>query len=371
MYIAVLINNKGEIAMNEWTKDDSWCTTGNSFEELQRVLRKIDEVTTRKYAHLKEIDLYTLHEGRYYGHSNGDFVEQPEGIKASTIMYYNDKLHDVSQRVIFSLAARVELTGRSLTIPSWKRDEYIVELCKKSKDEVAVIERAGKVFGVFSDKYAYIPQENLLGILTEACGLFGEINISFYMDQDMTCIYTEFSEKADRIACSYELSEDTIPGLYITTSDTADSAVRIQEYWKIGSARVLGKKVSRKHIGSADVDDLIEDMKHKIFSNYEYVPQRLSELSEIEIDDKAIDFEYILKKYKIEELLGKKRTKDLIPQIEMEIYGKKTAYDVVISLLTLGERLVGELSQLQKELIQERLYDILEYDFSSSRLVLT
>ena len=116
---------------------------------------------------------------------------------------------------------------------------------------------------------------------------------------------------------------------------------------------------------------LIEDMKHKIFSNYEYVPQRLSELSEIEIDDKAIDFEYILKKYKIEELLGKKRTKDLIPQIEMEIYGKKTAYDVVISLLTLGERLVGELSQLQKELIQERLYDILEYDFSSSRLVLT
>ena len=187
----------------------------------------------------------------------------------------------------------------------------------------------------------------------------------------MTSVYVEFTKERDRIAASYDLSKDITPGIYVATSDTADSSFRIREYWNIGSNYIIGNEVSRKHIGAVDMEELIDSMKRKIFGEYQYVPQRLSELSEIEIDINSVDLEYILKKYRVSEFLGKKRTRELIPQIEMELFGKKTAYDVVISLLTLGERLVGDLSQFQKEIIQERLYDILEYDFRGSRLVLT
>ncbi|MBQ8135194.1 MAG: hypothetical protein IJ192_12445 [Clostridia bacterium] len=352
-----------------WKKNDTWQSKES---DLRKALQEIDGVTTKKVVPIRDIVLWTRGDDEKFNSQRKNIsTHVPEEIYVNhhTLMEYNGKLHEMSENSLAALGIRLELYGAALNTSSQLRDAYMDELCAHSKAKASIIERRGKVFGVFSDKYCYVPQESLMNIIESALSELNEDNpdIKFKITQFETGIKISFPSIRDDISKMYHLPETMTPGLYITTSDTSDSAVSVQEVWTLKGIDTLGCRVGRKHLGVVDINDLIRQMKRKIFKNYTYVPEKLCEMLLIDID--YVDVEYIIKKLGIHKIIGNKRTQELISQLSMEFAGRTslTAYNVAVSFLSLADRIDG-LKDAQKMMIGEACYGILDYKFEEEKV---
>lgn len=355
--------------MSMINKSENWAMTGEGYELLKTMLTDFADVTKSAKIKASELTLWTKKdESYYYSHKKNQRGSAPTA-ENSTLFGWNKKVYDLASNAIPALGVRLDLTGEGLLHASWSRDHFLQELIDANKNSLTMITRFdNKVFGVFSEKYTYIPQTELLKIVDEAILDIGNSTINFWADHWKTVIHLRFKEKAEELSDAYGLPDTIIPGIIISTSDTSDSSISISETWETKEGMLIGKKVSRKHMGNANIADVIENMKKTIFAGYKYVPEKMAEL--LTIDIKSIDSEHIFKKLKADKILGSKRMKELCGQIDLEINGVPhlTAYGVVIRMMSVPDRVSG-FSELQKQLLQEALWGLLEYNFTASTAV--
>lgn len=364
--------------------NESWCISGDNKKGLEEALQAIADVTKVSIINASDLSLWRLaqethvvdgrrlEEGYYYPciDKKSRAKKSPE-VASTTLFEWGKGLFDLSSRSIFSLGKRIGLEGEALSICPWERDEYLQKILEvKGKQKLTLITRGHKVFGVFSGTYAYIPQTNIMMFLEEGEKELGESEIRFWMDHDHTRVWVRFTEKAEELSKTYKLPKIMVPGIWISTSDTSEGSIRIEETWDDDRGHfVYGKDVSRKHSGKVELDKLRTEMNRKIFAEFTYVPQRLAEL--LEIDIKSVDSFGILKKLGADKILGSKRTDELALQIDAELNSVPhlTAYGVVIRMLTIPERVSG-FSELQTKLLKECLFGLFDYEFEKSTKII-
>lgn len=350
------------------TNDEKWAVTGNSYAALEATLQEITDATTSVKIPATALTLWTQREdGRFYSHREKKRTSiTEEGSK--TLFEFQGKLHQLASIAIGALGLRVGLSGSGLQHCSWYRDAFLSELLQDLKEKITIIMRDEKVYGVFSNRYTYIPQDRLMRLIERSEKELGEADIQFWADQFNTRIWCRFPDKADELSAMYSLPEIMVPGIMITTSDTSDSSIMIQETWDNDHGNfVYGHQVSRKHMGAVRLDALEEMMVKNIFGQYTYVPEKLMDFLGIDIED--VDTEHILKKIGADKILGSKRTKELSQQLDLELRSLPlTAYGVVTRMMTIPDRVSG-FSDLQLQMLREALFKLFEYEFDKEEKV--
>lgn len=233
-----------------------------------------------------------------------------------------------------------------------------------------------KVFALTSRKYAVIPQDVLLDIYDqiEKENLLGKTQCkSWKVDHFFTQIAITFPEKGEELRKLYNIPDRRlVPGLVLETSDTGECSVIIRTGWFIGSSYILESEVSRKHIGKVDTKKIIESVNN-VFDRYTRLPERLCELMLINItptnadvstpagqiaNRKAIDdaVDMIFRDLSISTAITKKSDEELRPLVKAQFSDSVSysAYDVVVQLFSLGEKLPG-LSQMQKKMLEKMI----------------
>lgn len=232
-----------------------------------------------------------------------------------------------------------------------------------------------KVFSLTSHKYAVIPQDVLLDIYDEIEkeNLLGKMECkSWCVDHFFTQIAVTFPEKGEELRKLYKIQDDLVPGLILETSDTGDCSVIIRTGWFRGKNYILESEVSRKHIGHVDVKRIVESV-NSVFDRYTRLPERLCELMLVDVTPKGIDIstpagqmsnreaidktiDMIFKELSLSVAITKKADEKIRPLVKSQFseYMAHTAYDIVLSLFSLGDRLDG-ISQVQRKMLEKAL----------------
>ena len=281
----------------------------------------------------------------------------------------------VSKRVLTTRLQPFGLGGDFLADKSTERDLMIAKrFGLKAADKTLVIREINgikKVFSMLGDKYRYMPQGVLIDIykaispddLGKADCRYWEIN-HFYSG-----IKIEFPEKAAELQAVYGLPSKFVPGVYLATSDTGDCSVKIRATWRIGNACSLHQEVSHKHSGDVDVEEILDEVKEKIFAEYTRLPEALCDLMSKDITDpswnlettkgksknaKAVEsaLKTAFKELKVVAAIGKKAEISLFQQLldEFDSSIAYTAYDIALAIMSLPARTSGLHSVMQEKL---------------------
>lgn len=312
--------------------------------------------------------------------ANGNFRslvnEMKNGIK--TMLTCNRKTFFVSMIALDSLGRRSKFGGGRLLTHDLARNINLAQGLESpsSKKNATLIYRefqnVKKVFSVFSEKYAYIPQTVLIEILNILeIGPMGKMVCrDWEINHEISSIHIEFPEKADEFQQIYNLPDKYIPGLYLATSDTGHCSLTARTTWRIGGSishgfginedDSSGVKGKRKHMGNIDSEQFCEKADKEIFSKYSKLPERLCDLMTKDItnpswnlNDKkdmrknkeaiAETIKYVFKKIQMVASIGKGLEKQLFEALcdEIDPSLSYTAYDIVTMIMGLAERVDG------------------------------
>lgn len=142
------------------------------------------------------------------------------------------------------------------------RDVYLASRLRKT-DEFSIIYRKnqkgyGKVFGCFSPKFAYVPQNIIFEFMEELSkmeGVNGAISIRKWK---ITHFYTVIDFIADDLVENINGVKIT-PGFRLTLSDVGDSSYTIESTLCLcGGVVLFNDKTIRRHTGTLDVQSLVK-----------------------------------------------------------------------------------------------------------------
>ena len=254
------------------------------------------------------------------------------------------------------LAARAELGGDAIYIPTEERDAYIMSRYAQKPMDVHMVIRKGisendtplyKVFALPSFTYQYIRQTFLLDIHKILQEQFGKSECEFWsIDHNLTKIWLSFPEKADDISRTYKLPDTLIPGVLMETSDTGDCALRIVAAWKkksSGSRPLIGI-FEREHRGKFSESEALKRVEDELATTYTKLPERLCELLTIDLPEPDAAIEKAISMLGTVKVIGKKRTKVLLDGLigELPPDVKMTGYDLAMLFMDLPTRFIGD-----------------------------
>lgn len=384
--------------LNEKVLLDDWFTTGESYEDFEECLKELSdctnfvkinsfEITVLSFASVKEdtARFYTL---------NPCFAGAPQEIPKTSVLPLHRVLEKgdhaqllsetfskvgvlfFSEGTVFFPARKVMTRGLvqfgaggpAMDTPTYERDLHISSLFKKGLKRTFVVrEFAGvkKLVAILSARYKALPQSALCEIIEALKGVedFGPMKTHLWMMSNWTSdIYVEFPEKAEEIRMYYELPHDFVPGLWLRTSDTGDSSVKIYPTWRRGHSISYVEKaeVRRVHSGKIDIKKVIKTVVNTAFAEYTKFPDAMCKLMAQGITDASWDLtnpsdkeknrkkmenviKMAFKTLNITKAIGKGYEKSLREQLCATFTGsiKYTAYDAATAILSLPERLEG------------------------------
>lgn len=327
----------------------------------------------------------------------GDFSSLINEVEENTrvILYDDVRLLYVSSG-IFSDLCQFGIKGDFIQKPSFARDMVIAQQFKSDKKITLVcksINGINKVFAIRSGKYSCIPQSILLDIADKikSAGLGDFICKEWEVTNFLTQIYLEFPQKAEEMKIYYDLPDDYVPGLLLTTSDTGDCSVTVNGTWRIGNSITLQNKVAKQHMGTIDVDEIVKNAESTIFAEYTKLPEALCNLMIQNITDASWDLstaagrkanaeaiedtiKSVFKQLDMIKLIGKKNEKSLFTQLvdEFDPEMSFTAYDVAKSIMGIPGRLEGLNAVIERNLrraVGQAPY--LDYSADPATIVLT
>lgn len=285
-----------------------------------------------------------------------------------------------SQGGMNALAEKAGVGGGRITEPSTFRDIYIMEglinRLSNLKLVIRTVKEEGrtdrKLFGVLTEKYKPISLTLIPETIDafEKDGSMGSSSFRYWKNsQDFTEALVEFPDAAEEIMDTYGLTEALVPGIRITTSDTGDSAVRIQSTYRKEDSRtyVVKKEVKKNHMGKVTKETILEDVKKEIYSEIHELPSRLAGLMANTIgtpdvstaEGQAANKEAVqrairtaARKLHIGKAIGQKRAKELVDQLEVEVVGSNiyTEYDIAMIYIGLGDRVAALPDNARKNL---------------------
>lgn len=292
------------------------------------------------------------------------------------LLYDGVRVRFVSKKVLTTRLQPFGLNGDFLAEKSLARDALIAnQFGTKALARTLVTREFNgitKVFSILGERYRHLPQSILVKIYEELTkGDLGKAECHHWdVTHFITGIRIEFPEKADEFQTVYGLADRLIPGIILETSDTGDCSVKVKGTWRRCGATSLQNEVSRKHIGNLSVEELLEEVDEKIFSEYVKLPEALCELMSQDITDASWNLESAsgkaknskciknvlksaFKQLKIVAAIGKQAEMKLLEQLHMEFDEGTayTAYDIAVSLMSLPERVTG-LHPLTQEKLQ-------------------
>ncbi len=270
-----------------------------------------------------------------------------------------------------ALAEKAGVGGLRMNNPSTLRDLYIAEgLYQRNgqlKLAIRTIEEDGredkKLFGVLTEKYTPLSLQIIPRTIDafEEDGTMGQANFRYWRNtQTYTEALVEFPESAEDLQNTYGLSEQLIPGIRISTSDTGESAARIQATCRKAGSRffVIQDEIKKNHMGEITVEKILEDVRNKLYAEMKEIPKRMSEMLGKTIGEPDLTTEkgkeknkalvekairHGIRKLHIGQAIGQTRCKNLAEQLINEVDAScvYTEYDIAMIFMGLGDRVVG------------------------------
>lgn len=161
----------------------------------------------------------------------------------------NNKIYLISQFAISSLLQKINVGNRKMLKHSPQRDLFLAYAMQDAGCYNFVIREIGKgrkkIFGVFSEKYVYISQTEILKILDYIKTIRPDMICHSWMVRgNLTEVYVKFPEDA---------FGDFVPGIRIATSDTGSYSFTIENTLTIGkSVSIIPNNYEIRHIGDVD-----------------------------------------------------------------------------------------------------------------------
>lgn len=234
--------------------------------------------------------------------------------------------------------------------------------------------RMAKIFAALGGRYSSQKQEILNDIIDVIVkeGVLGRMEVrSWHQDHRFTDIYLEFPEAGKDIRDAYALTDDVIPGLYLTTSDVGSSSLICRGVYRLNrcNGHVIVSELKKAHTSSLNPSEFIKDVDRNVFNKIRNLPETLAELFEDVIDYSKVDLtsekgqqkalckiEALLKMLskKCLKPIGQKREQQLVEALVAEINPELhyTYYDISIMLMETPDRVEGldsfSLAELEK-----------------------
>lgn len=300
----------------------------------------------------------------------------------------------------------IGMGGSAMTEPSVERDMLLARLFRTNRKFTLVVKEDDfenkKIFGVRSGRYKPLSQHVLLDIVNELNKdkSMGETECrNWEINHFLTNLDVEFPDKANEVlslevesgkANSKKLSDflttPPVPGLRLITSDTGDSSVQVMGTWRIGNSRIITDIVATRHSKKAEIETIIEDCRKTIFSGFRMLPEKLCELTMLNITNPRWDLsseegesenrnaicaviDSVFNQLKIEKAIGKKRCKvlyDLFTET-LDYTLPFTGYDVAMMILDIPAR-IQNLDKATLERLEKCIGNIINCDFSVKQM---
>lgn len=292
-----------------------------------------------------------------------------------------NKLYFVSQGALATLSLRAKCAGDWFFSPSLSRDIAIAEILVDSIDAVTVnyceIGGVRKILSFCTEKYAEVPITILTDIIDKissgdeqgdqqdeqpARGKMGRVECKWWnLSHRYAEIYIEFPDVAKDIEATYGLPDQIVPGLYLATSDTADSSLFIRSTYRgSGKSYVVVDEVQVIHKGNIKLDKVMESIDNTIFTKFLKFPEQLASLIMKDVTPSGLDLttedgqlrnqsavmdtiKNVFKAVGMVSAISKKHEKTLVSQLSCEINPEivYTEYDIATLIMELPERLEG------------------------------
>lgn len=372
--------------------EDDWFESGSDLDEFKALISEVDRRTFVFPVNMNSIDLLTpieINENTVrfatplLNKSAGGYdvlcFNTEKAIKTGTpprlieemkrktklMLKYNEAFYFASVGLTRDLGARAGLAGDGLYESTLERNTYFASRYKRTGcDATAVIRQdnyTSKVFGLASPQYAHVKQKILYEFLQQIEPELGPAEcVRWRVDHNLTWLLVRFPEKAADIAATYGFSgiELPTPGLLLETSDTGCCSLTVSSVWYMprGKDFVKAESHSRKHYGQVSPADFKSDVSSKVWATYTLLPERLCDLALISVSTPRdlIEkiFEHKIGRQTLYDIVGKRDAKGIIEAVCVEFNPTTsyTAYDIVMSLMLLPERIFDPGKNRQDEL---------------------
>jgi hypothetical protein len=288
----------------------------------------------------------------------GDFDPLLEELQNSTKLFIHDKVCKKTYFTSFNIMDTMDrfgVNGPFLLEPNVVRDTVIAQRFGKGIPCTLVTKEfkgIKKVFSILSGKYTLVDQKFIFDVIEnlETSGELGAPKCKEWeVTHFLTSVLVEFPEKAEELRTHYGMKEKFIPGIWIGTSDTGDSSVKVRGTWRYGSSLLFSDEVRRKHIGNIDCNDILKEVRTHIFDKYTVLPEALCDLMMKDITTPTSTenaekiknvFKSVFKQLGFVKIIGRKNVDNLLKILEDEFDETiaYTAYDLALAVMTLPER---------------------------------
>lgn len=344
---------------------------GASIESLERDLAFFDKVTHVTEGNVSEVVLMCPNPDKDRENGKGVRISSPidgpkNGVIVNTtlsqkhdecfedsagMMECHGLLYFMDPNLVTSLAVLVELGGRSIQYNLFERNDLLAKLFSLNDKAMKFVYRQDledpkqvKAFHAFTSRYSYCPQSKMMQIIKAVSKDMGKINVTYSINHYRTLIRLEFPEIAKDFASEYGFDKELVPGILIANSDVGTTALTVRGTLRTGESTrsMCFGKVLAKHEGevSAVYKRVLEEIEKKIYPEYRSYMERFIDLLSINIEDPVETIGWIFEKVGMIKAIGKKNTtvvkSFLISEIDKHM--KYTAYDIVIMLLDMVDR---------------------------------
>lgn len=285
----------------------------------------------------------------------------------------SNSLFFLSEKAINTLAQRIGMTGDSVREQSIERDIYIAK--KMNQDIAATLivkqyRQVGKIFAVMSKNYINTPLSKMLDLyefINRKNSLGNMVCRRWKISHGRVSITFAFLEHAKELMILYGLSEKIIPCIEFSNSDIGIGSLRIRGCWETAYGHFFydRHKYTREHRTDLDMKEIGQIVQSEIIDYYDELPNRLSELMEIDITPKELNlsdskdcgrnrkaimeaFQKVFNRIEIVKCIGKKREMELVRYLDFETINEMlhyTAYDIILEIFTLPKGLEAAMPQ--------------------------
>jgi len=270
------------------------------------------------------------------------------------LLRHEGAVYFTSSGLARDLGARAQISGNGLNFPTPERAAFLAhryssDPCRASfvvRSNISDGGRLHKVFALPSSTYRYIPQSTILDVMDYLETEMGTTECHhWHISPTITQLWLEFPEKALDIARTYMLHDDMMPGVLLETSDTCDCAFKVIATWRLRTRNYSRhNSFEKEHKGKFLMEDIMTAVKDHIFTAYTKLPQRLCDLLCMDVPNPVDLIDLIFERTDIVGILGKRRTKQLLPLLQSEINPKAsyTAYDIALRFMELPGQFESE-----------------------------
>lgn len=325
--------------LHNFLDEKLFVVSGNSEEELKKIIKEIDDNT--KTMHIGLCNIWLLYAvSKQYQTSDEKIMcyvlkpEDPTGIKThgrpvltsidkkildpefserfqnnQEVLMFNPEtghIFEVSNLAwthLINTIKKTETENRSIWIDphdvSFEKYAYLSSLMNVKKDITLIYKKIGirrKVYAVLSSKYYY-------GGLNEMMDLYMAINKNMRTELRNWNITHKIATINLKLFDAQGINEDLIPSMIINNSSIGESSLKITLCWKSkNGGTIIGPNISIQHRFDINekIDEITEQIHKELYNNRMLYPAKLKSHSELIVPvTNFILNEHTQKKYKL------------------------------------------------------------------------